>query len=179
MRSAKLDRCGDRYAPVRMPWASRIAAAMRTVELLPLVPTTWIERNACCGLPRAVSRRRIRSSPNFMPKSSTERRWSSACSSVQVNDPPAGSRRGARSFERVQVRLQPRELVSLGLDDRRRGLGGEAFVGELALRALDLCVEAGPLGGGALRLGLGVDRVAGQDRHVAARDGDGGGRRGA
>src|SRR6188472_571713 len=129
MRSAKLERCGDRYAPVRMPWASRIAAAIRTVELLPLVPTTWIERNACCGLPRAVSRRRIRSSPNFMPKSSTERRWSSACSSVQV-------------------RLQPRELVSLGLDDRRRGFGGEAFVGELALRTLDLRLEAGPLGGG-------------------------------
>jgi hypothetical protein len=42
MRSAKLDRCGDRNEPVRTPCASRIAAVMRTVELLPFVPTTWI-----------------------------------------------------------------------------------------------------------------------------------------
>ncbi len=74
MRSAKVERCGDKYAPVRTPWASRIAAAIRTVELLPFVPTTWIARNARCGLPRTVSSRRIRSSPNFIPNSSSERR---------------------------------------------------------------------------------------------------------
>ena len=39
-------RCGERNAPARTPCASSSAAVMRTVELLPFVPTTWIAREA-------------------------------------------------------------------------------------------------------------------------------------
>src|SRR5829696_3209283 len=174
MRSAKVERWGDKYAPVRRPWASRIAAAIRTVELLPFVPTTWIARNARCGLPRAVSRRRIRSSPNFIPNSSRERRWSSACSRVQLNDRRSGPGRARGSFQRLQLRLQALELVALGLYHRRRRLGDEALVGELALGARDLPLEPLALARRSLRLRLGVDGVRGEHGDVAAGDRDGG-----
>ena len=35
---------------MRSPWWARIAAIIRTVEDLPLVPTTWIESKAALGL---------------------------------------------------------------------------------------------------------------------------------
>ena len=44
-------RCGDRNAPARTPCASSSAAHIRTVDDLPLVPTTWIAANRSCGLP--------------------------------------------------------------------------------------------------------------------------------
>ena len=149
------------YAPVRMPWASRIAAAMRTVELLPLVPTTWIERNACCGLPSTVSRRRMRSSPNFIPNSSSESRWSSALLERPAHPSASSSACSRASLSRSAWTTGGGAFVD------------EALVGELALGALDLTLEPRALGRGALRLGLGVDRVGGEHRHVAARDGDG------
>ena len=54
--------------------AGRIAAIIRTVEDLPFVPTTWIESNCRSGCSSAVISRRIRSSPNRIPNSSSESR---------------------------------------------------------------------------------------------------------
>jgi DNA-directed RNA polymerase specialized sigma24 family protein len=51
-----------------------IAAAMRVVEDLPLVPSTWIVGKARSGEPSAVIMRRIRSRPKRIPNSSSERR---------------------------------------------------------------------------------------------------------
>ena len=67
-------RCGERYVPVRIPWRSRIALVMRAVDDLSFVPTTWIERKRSCGELSAVMSRRIRSSPNRMPNSSSPSR---------------------------------------------------------------------------------------------------------
>ena len=67
------------------PWPRRIAAIIRTVEDLPLVPTTWIERKRSCGEPRTVSSRRIRSSPNVMPNSSRSSSQRSASARVQAD----------------------------------------------------------------------------------------------
>src|SRR4051812_23826087 len=146
---------------------------MRTVELFPFVPTTCTARKARCGLPSAVSSRRIRSSPNFMPNSSSESRWSSACSSDQLmRDRPGGEADGGGSFERPELGLEPGELLALGLDHLRGRLGDEALVGELALGPGDLALEPLALRGGAPRLGLGVDGVGGEDRDRAARDRD-------
>src|SRR4051794_9777416 len=141
---------------------------MRTVELLPLVPTTWTARNARCGLPSAVSSRRIRSSPNFIPNSSSESRWSSACSSDQLIPRRPGS------SERLELGLEPRELRALAVDDVGGRLRDEALVAELALGAADLGLEPLALRRDPARLGLRVDGVGGEDRHRAAGDGDAG-----
>ena len=55
IRSANVVRCGDRNAPVRTPCASSSAAVIRTVELLPFVPTTWIAPEALLRASRARS----------------------------------------------------------------------------------------------------------------------------
>src|SRR3954453_2778510 len=146
---------------------------MRTVELLPLVPTTCTARKARCGLPSAVSSRRIRSRPNFMPNSSSESRWSSACSSDQlIRDRPGAGAAGQGSFERPQLGLEPRELLALGLDDPRGRLRDEALVAELAPGTGAPALEPLALGGGPPRLGLGVDGIGGDDRDRAAGDRD-------
>src|SRR3954468_17123240 len=53
-------------------------AMKRTVEDLPLVPTTWIEAKRRCGIPSAVISLCMRSSPKRMPNSSRSSRYSSA-----------------------------------------------------------------------------------------------------
>jgi len=84
MRSANEMRCGERNAPVRAPCASSSAAVMRTVELLPFVPTTWIAQKRSCGDPSTVRRRRMRSRPKRMPNSSRPSRCSSARAALQL-----------------------------------------------------------------------------------------------
>lgn len=73
IRSPKNTRWGERYAPVWIPWRARIAAIIRVVDDLPLLPTTWIESKRSCGLSNTVISRRIRSSPNRIPNSSRSR----------------------------------------------------------------------------------------------------------
>ena len=60
-------RCGARARS-----GSRRSSA--TVEDLPFVPTTWIDSNRRSGWPSAVISRRMRSSPNRIPNSSSESR---------------------------------------------------------------------------------------------------------
>ncbi len=127
IRSANVVRCGERNAPVRTPCASSSAAVMRTVELLPFVPTTWIALKRSCGVPSAVSSRRMRSSPKRMPNSSSPSRCSSARSADQVTG--------------RALLAQPCELVALGRDHRLRRLGHEALVGQLLLGARDLGLQ--------------------------------------
>src|SRR3954453_22622065 len=111
---------------------------MRTVELFPFVPTTCTAGKARCGLPSAVSSRRIRSSPNFMPNSTSESRWSSACSSDQLTrDRPGAGVAAGGSSQRPELGLEPRELLALRFDDLRGRLRDEPLVGELALGAGD------------------------------------------
>ena len=43
-RSARLMRCGEMYAPTLWPCACRSAEMKRVVDVLPLVPTTWMVR---------------------------------------------------------------------------------------------------------------------------------------
>ena len=62
------------YDPVRNPCSARIAAIIRTVEDLPLVPTTWIESNCRSGWSSAVISRRMRSRPNRIPNNSSDSR---------------------------------------------------------------------------------------------------------
>ena len=69
--------------PVLRPWRSRIAAAIRVVEDLPFVPSTWIASKRCSGEPSTVIIRRILSRPKRIPNSSSERSLRSACASVQ------------------------------------------------------------------------------------------------
>ena len=153
MRSANVVRCGDRYAPVRTPCASSSAAVKRTVEDLPLVPTTWTARKRSCGEPSTVSSRRMRSRPKRIPNSSSESR----CSSAR----PRSQRAHESSSSSLLSLLQ---LVALGLDDGLGRLGDEALVGELALGARDLLAALlGALGGAAL-LGLQVDGVGREHR---------------
>src|SRR3954462_5569309 len=106
---------------------------MRAVELLPFVPTTCTAAKRSCGLPSTVSSRRIRSRPKRMPKSSSERRCSSARAADQVT--AASSRQG------LQLLAQPDELLALGVHDRGGRALDEPRVAELALRAADLRVE--------------------------------------
>ena len=56
------------------PVPARIAAIIRVVEDLPLVPTTWIESNRRSGWPSAVISRRMRSRPKRIPNSSSDSR---------------------------------------------------------------------------------------------------------
>src|SRR4051794_23462483 len=100
-----------------------MAAAKRVVEDLPLVPTTCTARKAACGDPSTVSRRRMRSRPKRMPKSSSDRR----CSSARWSD------HGTSACQLRELGLEGGELVALGLDDGLGGAGDEALVGELAL----------------------------------------------
>ena len=51
----------------------RIAAVMRVVEDLPLVPNTWTASKRRSGDPRTVIIRRILSRPKRIPNSSSER----------------------------------------------------------------------------------------------------------
>ena len=118
-------RCGDRYAPARRPWRARIAAIIRVVEDLPLVPTTWIDskrRSGCpstssggaCGPGRSASR--------------TARAQSTA-----------GARPRLRGSQRLQLGPPARASFSRSASTTAaRRLGDEARVGELALGALDL-----------------------------------------
>src|SRR3954452_1705960 len=120
---------------------------MRTVELLPLVPTTWTASKARCGRPSAVNSRRIRSRPNFIPNSSRESRWPSACSSDQVmRGGPGGAPVPGGSSERLELRLELGELVALAVDHVGGRLRDEALVGQLALGARDLGLEPLALG---------------------------------
>ncbi len=52
IRSVTLDRCGLVYRPVLSPWARSPASIIRAVEVLPLVPVTWMIGNALFGSPR-------------------------------------------------------------------------------------------------------------------------------
>src|SRR5690348_8180928 len=61
-----------------------MAAAMRVVEDLPLVPSTWIASKPRSGDSSAVIMRRIRSRPKRIPNSSSERSARSASASVNV-----------------------------------------------------------------------------------------------
>src|SRR3954447_11004396 len=123
---------------------------MRTVELLPFVPTTWTALKARCGLPSAVSSRRIRSRPNFIPNSSRDSRWSSDCSSDQVmRHGPGGGPMPSGSSERLELRLELGELPPLAVDHVGGRLRHEPLVGQLALGPRDLGLEPLALGGGA------------------------------
>ena len=105
--------------PVRSPWRSRIAAVSRAVEVLPFVPRMWIEPKRRSGEPSAVIMRRIFSSPKRMPNSSSERRWRSACASLQ-RPTPAGAARAEgppRRGRAVPASFPPRS--AFGMDVRR------------------------------------------------------------
>ena len=73
---------------------------MRTVELFPFVPTTWIAAKRSCGEPSAVSSRRMRSRPKRIPNSSRPSRCSSARSALQALTRPSRSSRSRASFPR-------------------------------------------------------------------------------
>jgi hypothetical protein len=61
MRSVTRSRCGLVYRPVRMPNSRNRASIIRAVDVLPLVPVTWIVGNARFGDPSRSSRSVIRS----------------------------------------------------------------------------------------------------------------------
>ena len=127
-------RCGERNAPVRTPCASSSAAVMRTVELLPFVPTTWIAPKRSCGEPSAVSSRRIRSRPKRMPNSSRPSRCSSARAPASRRAPvDVTARRAPRAAARA-CRARPRRPPS-------GALATKPSLASLLLRARDLGVE--------------------------------------
>ena len=72
--------------------AARIAAVIRVVEDLPLVPSTWIVSKRRSGEPSTVIMRRIRSSPKRIPNSSSER----SCARPAASRPAAARWRAAR-----------------------------------------------------------------------------------
>jgi hypothetical protein len=59
---------------VRSPEADRAAAAKRTVEDLPFVPTTWIASSRSCGASSSSSSAVMRSSPSFIPNGASDSR---------------------------------------------------------------------------------------------------------
>ena len=119
--------CGEMYAPATRPCACRMAAANSVVDVLPLVPTTWIARNARCGSPSAVSSSRMRSSPSRMPNAARV----ASRSSSPATYPASSARRASR---RLDLAAEPLgALALLGHHGRRRAVD-EARVGELRLR---------------------------------------------
>jgi hypothetical protein len=62
MRSLKRTRCGLVNRPTRRPYACRMLAAMRLVEVLPFVPVTWMIGYERCGSPSNSTARRVASS---------------------------------------------------------------------------------------------------------------------
>ncbi len=53
--------------PTFAPVAERMLAAIAVTDPFPLLPVTWIERNAFCGLPIPSRRPRIVSRPGRIP----------------------------------------------------------------------------------------------------------------
>src|SRR3954447_22319781 len=105
---------------------------MRTVEDLPFEPTTCTLAKRRCGIPSAVMSLCIRSSPNRMPNSSSESRYSSAWRSFTAP---------VRSAEAFELFAEPRELLALRVDDLAGRALDEALVLKLALGAGDLVLE--------------------------------------
>ena len=132
---------------------------MRTVELLPLVPTTWIARSAPAGCRARSSSRRMRSSPKRMPNSSSERRCSSARSRLQVTV-SASSSRSRSSLSRSACTTAAGALAT------KRSLPSLP-----SARAISAS-SSRAAGRGAARLRLEVDGVGGEHRDRAAGDGD-------
>ena len=127
---------------MRTPCASSSAAVMRTVELLPFVPTTWIAPNRSCGEPSAVSSRRMRSRPKRMPNSSSPSRCSSL---ARAAVPPALARRSGRGSQRVALLAQAGELVALGLRPPPPApCATKPCVGELAARRASISASSQP-----------------------------------
>ncbi len=62
IRSRIDDRCGLVYRPVRRPRVRSSVSVIRAVEVLPLVPVTWITGQARCGSPSRAASAAIRSS---------------------------------------------------------------------------------------------------------------------
>ena len=73
-RSLQRRRAARGRQPALTPCASSSAAVIRATDDLPLVPTTWSEREAVLGLAQRVVRRCIRSSPKRQPTGSSEAR---------------------------------------------------------------------------------------------------------
>ena len=105
MRSANDVRCGERKAPARVPCASSSAAVMRTVELLPFVPTTCTAREAL--LRRAE--RREQAAHALEPEAHPEQ--------LEPEQVLLGLRERPGS-QRGELLAQARELVALGLRPR-------------------------------------------------------------
>ena len=166
---------------MRSPWRRRIAAVIRTVDDLPLVPTTWTAPKRSCGEPSAVSSRRMRSRPNRMPNSSSDssRRSASAQLARSTTAPPA--RPSAAPASRARRRPRPpgapwrRSPALLSLPSARlisaaqrlaRGLELGGGLGRVdALQQLDLARRHGDDGDG-------LGGVVGSDRREAREAGD-------
>src|SRR3954447_21879384 len=101
-----------------------------------------MDANRRCGRPSTVMSRCMRSSPNRMPNSSSESRYSSACAKfIKGSDPFAVLSR----FELRQRVAVLRELPALLVHDGGRSLRDELLVGQLLLGPLDLGGEVGAL----------------------------------
>src|SRR4051794_39511855 len=145
--------------PVRSPWRSRIAATMRVVDDLPLVPTTWIDAKRRWGMPRTVISLCMRSRPKRMPNSSRPSRYSSAW----------------RAFIRPGAPARPGTRRASGARPRpRRGrLLHEAGVPELSLRPINLGAKLlAPCREPSLCL-IGIEGVRTQHLHGPAGHGQG------
>ena len=55
MRSSYRTNCGEVYSAVRLPSPRRIAAVKRVVDVLPLVPATWMQSKCSSGRPSSSS----------------------------------------------------------------------------------------------------------------------------
>src|SRR3954462_1234533 len=146
IRSRKDVRCGERYDPVCTPSASSSASAKRTVEDLPLLPTTWMASNSRSGWPGTSSSACIRSRPNCMPNSSSDSMYLSADVTIyRILRPAPQARRGGCSgelgqapFELLRFGGEPLRLLPLRVDELRGGPGDEALVLELRERTVAL-----------------------------------------
>src|SRR5215217_3368096 len=101
---------------------------MRVTEVLPFVPTTWIEAKRFCGMPSSEQSRRIRSSPSFQPRTSRRSRISSARPAISP-----GGRRGPSAPQLLELSPIGGELRALRVDHVGRRLGDKPLVGELPL----------------------------------------------
>ncbi len=73
IRSFSATRCGLVYVPTERPWAASNAAHSRVVEVLPLVPVTWMIGKERSGSPIARRRAAIRSSVGWAARPAVPR----------------------------------------------------------------------------------------------------------
>ena len=147
------DQVRRQVGPVATPWRRRSAAVIRTVEDLPLVPTTWTEAKARSGRAQRGHQPAHAVQPEAHPE--------------QLEARAGGPRRAPGSTprsQRLQLRAQAGQLLALGLHDLGRGAGTKPSLASLpSARAISPSSSARALVAAAL------GRARGRTRRRRAR----------